>query len=112
MTISESIKKKRQISSSTLEAEHLGLIRSEESIKLSVITQFFPPDYAATGQLIEELVRQLGQQGVDIEVFTGQPGYAFQTCKAPIVEHSGSVKIRRSRIRKRSLADSYFSTRG
>ena len=41
------------------------------------MTQFFPPDYAATGQLIEELVRNLGWQGADVEVFTGQPGYAY-----------------------------------
>ena len=52
--------------------------KTQQSIKLSVVTQFFPPDYAATGQLIEELVKQLGQQGVDVEVFTSQPGYAFQ----------------------------------
>ncbi|BAY46310.1 group 1 glycosyl transferase [Scytonema sp. HK-05] len=66
-------------------------------IKLSVITQFFPPDYAATGQLIDELVRHLEQQGVDVEVFTGQPGYAFATPCAPTVEQSGGVRIKRSR---------------
>jgi glycosyltransferase involved in cell wall biosynthesis len=66
-------------------------------IKLSVITQFFPPDYAATGQLIEELTRQLGILGVDVEVFTGQPGYAFQTSVAPPVEKFGKVRIQRSR---------------
>ena len=66
-------------------------------IKLSVITQFFPPDYAATGQLIEELVRHLDKQGVDIEVFTGQPGYAFEKSNAPHVETCGGVKIKRSR---------------
>ncbi|NTW19868.1 MAG: hypothetical protein HGA42_09795 [Nostocales cyanobacterium W4_Combined_metabat2_030] len=26
--------------------------------ELSIITEFFPPDYAATGQLIEELVKK------------------------------------------------------
>lgn len=66
-------------------------------IKLSVITQFFPPDYAATGQLIEELVRHLAQQGVDVEVFTGQPGYAFETNCAPAVEQLGGVRVKRSR---------------
>jgi glycosyltransferase involved in cell wall biosynthesis len=71
---------------------------AKQGIKLSVITQFFPPDYAPTGQLIEELVHQLGQQGVDIEVMTGQPGYAFQSATAPAVETMGSVKIKRSRF--------------
>ena len=65
---------------------------------MSVVTQFFPPDYAATGQLIEELVRQLGLQGVDIEVFTGQPGYAYGTSHAPAIERVGRrVEVRRSR---------------
>jgi glycosyltransferase involved in cell wall biosynthesis len=66
-------------------------------IRLSVITQFFPPDYAATGQLIDELVRHLEQQGVDIEVFTGQPSYAFHNCCAPAVEELGGMRIKRSR---------------
>lgn len=66
-------------------------------LKLSVVTQFFPPDFAATGQLIEELVYQLGRQGVDIKVFTGQPEYAFQTSKAPLYERQGLVQVKRSR---------------
>ena len=32
-------------------------------IKLKIINQFFPPDYAATGQLIEELARNLKNCG-------------------------------------------------
>ncbi len=70
---------------------------AEKALKLAVFTQFFPPDYAATGQLVEELVLQLGKQGLDIEVFTGQPGYAFGTANAPASENIGRVKIRRSR---------------
>jgi len=67
------------------------------NIKLSVITQFFPPDFAATGQLIEELVRQLGSVGVDVNVFTGQPGYAFQSNEAPAIEKLKGVIVKRSR---------------
>lgn len=69
----------------------------KQLIKLSIITEFFPPDYAATGQLIEELVRNLAKLGVNIEVFTGQPGYAFGTGDAPAREEFGSTKIKRSR---------------
>lgn len=69
----------------------------DQSIKLCVVTQFFPPDYAATGQLIEELVKQLQQQGVNIEVFTSQPGYAFNSSKAPHLEYVDKTKIQRSR---------------
>ena len=65
--------------------------------ELSIITEFFPPDYAATGQLIEELVKQLEKQGVKIRVFTGQPGYAFTNDKAPALEQLGNINIQRSR---------------
>ncbi|BBD57355.1 glycosyltransferase [Nostoc sp. HK-01] len=80
-----------------IESENEPLVKSQKSIKLSVITQFFPPDYAATGQLIEELVKQLGQQGVNVEVFTSQPGYAFQSQTAPAVEWVERIRIQRSR---------------
>jgi glycosyltransferase involved in cell wall biosynthesis len=65
--------------------------------RLSIITQFYPPDYAATGQLIEELVNQLARLGMHVHVFTGQPGYAFQEEAAPSVESSERIWIRRSR---------------
>lgn len=71
--------------------------RYKKLLKLSILTEFFPPDYAATGQLIEELVRNLEQQGISIEVFTGQPGYAFGVSQAPCVEQLGDIRIRRSR---------------
>ncbi|ULP74190.1 Alpha-maltose-1-phosphate synthase [Nodularia sphaerocarpa UHCC 0038] len=77
--------------------EYEDCVKVEQSIKLSVVTQFFPPDYAATGQLIEELVKELGTQGVSIEVFTSQPGYAFSLSKAPCLERVDGIKIQRSR---------------
>ena len=67
-------------------------------VELTVLTQFFPPDYAATGQLIEELVRQLAQHQVIVRVFTGQPGYAFQTPSAPSIETIDTVIVKRSSI--------------
>jgi glycosyltransferase involved in cell wall biosynthesis len=66
-------------------------------VNVSIITEFFPPDYAATGQLIEELVQQLEKQGVKIRVFTGQPGYAFNTAQAPAIEQLGEIRVQRSR---------------
>ena len=93
--------------------------KTEESIKLSLITQFFPPDYAATGQLIEELTRHLGYLGVEIEVFTGQPGYAFGVKNAPAREQSEQVRIQRTRatqvwyqrIRGKALSGVLFTLR-
>ena len=93
--------------------------KTQESIKLSLITQFFPPDYAATGQLIEELTRHLGYLGVEIEVFTGQPGYAFGVKNAPAREQSEQVRIQRTRatqvwyqrIRGKALSGVLFTLR-
>ncbi len=78
-------------------SEYEHTLKVQQSIKLSVVTQYFPPDYAATGQLIEELVKQLEQQGLNIEVFTSQPGYAFSLSKAPCLEKVDKIKIQRSR---------------
>ncbi|MBD2364697.1 glycosyltransferase family 4 protein [Anabaena minutissima FACHB-250] len=72
-------------------------LKAQKPINLSVVTQFFPPDYAATGQLIEELVKNLGKQGVNVEVFTSQPGYAFSSQSAPCFERVERIKIQRSR---------------
>ncbi|GBE90395.1 glycosyltransferase family 4 protein [Nostoc cycadae] len=83
--------------STRLEEESENSLKVQQSIKLSVVTQYFPPDYAATGQLIEELVKQLGQQGVDVEVFTSQPGYAFNSAAAPSVEKLERLRVQRSR---------------
>jgi len=69
----------------------------QHSIKLSIITQFYPPDYAATGQLIEELAVQLVNQGLQIQIFTGQPGYAYQKQSAPTIEQSPGLIVQRSR---------------
>lgn len=74
------------------------LARNNRRMKLSIITQFFPPDYAATGQLIEELALQLGRQGLPVDIFTGQPGYAFNKESAPAIEQLEQVKIKRSRM--------------
>lgn len=69
----------------------------QRPVRLSIVTQFYPPDYAATGQLIEELATHLGQQGMEIQIFTGQPGYAFCHDSAPAIERSDQLVVRRSR---------------
>lgn len=73
------------------------LVRNSKLMKLSIITQFYPPDYAATGQLIEELALRLGRLGLPVQIFTGQPGYAFQKESAPAREHIERVAVKRSR---------------
>jgi glycosyltransferase involved in cell wall biosynthesis len=68
-----------------------------EKIKLSILTRFYPPDFAATGQLIEELANYLRSQKIVVEVFTGQPGYAFSTKSAPRIERATDFQLKRSR---------------
>lgn len=65
--------------------------------RLLIVTQFYPPDYAATGQLISELAARLGELGMQVNIFTGQPGYAFKKDYAPKREVTECVSIQRSR---------------
>ena len=82
----------------SLEPLQIKELVQSPALNLLIMTQFFPPDFAATGQLIEELVTQLGQQDVNVKVFTGQPGYAFAEGEAPRVEQKGNVCVKRSRM--------------
>ena len=67
-------------------------------INLSIITQFYPPDYAATGQLIQELATHLSKQkNINISVFTGQPGYAYAKANAPSKQTENNVTVTRTR---------------
>jgi EAL domain-containing protein (putative c-di-GMP-specific phosphodiesterase class I)/glycosyltransferase involved in cell wall biosynthesis/ActR/RegA family two-component response regulator len=76
-------------------SSHLNLL--SDSIELSIVTQFYPPDFAATGQFVEELAMRLSER-IQVQVFTGQPGYAYQTADAPQAEIKNGVRVRRSRI--------------
>ncbi len=87
-------------------------------IRLKIINQFFPPDYAATGQLIEELAVHLKEHGT-VDVFTSQPSYAFDRRDSPRQEMQSSLSIRRSdaaricpdRIRGKAVAGAIFFIR-
>ena len=92
-------KKTRKVFARALRKTQVGNSNSEP-FKLSIITQFFPPDYAATGQLIQELANQLGNSNVRVNIFTGQPGYAFQQSDAPAIEIKNNVRIQRTRFRQ------------
>jgi glycosyltransferase involved in cell wall biosynthesis len=65
-------------------------------LQLTICTEFYPPDYAATGQLIEELAIQLEKVGMPVHIFTGQPGYAFHKSSAPSIECADKLHIQRS----------------
>ncbi|WP_179228349.1 EAL domain-containing protein [Leptolyngbya ohadii] len=68
-----------------------------DAIHLSIVTQFYPPDFAATGQFVEELAVRLAER-IQVQVFTGQPGYAYQVSAAPPEEMRNGVRVTRSRL--------------
>ncbi len=70
----------------------------KKKFDLSIITQFYPPDYAATGQLIQELATELGKQGLDIHIFTGQPNYASNQARALALEIASPLIIKRTQL--------------
>lgn len=72
-------------------------LNSGVSPQLSILTQFFPPDYAPTGQLMAELAQRLSSQGMKVQVFAGQPGYAYDRSLAPQREMVDGVMVRRTR---------------
>jgi glycosyltransferase involved in cell wall biosynthesis len=91
-------------------------------VRLKIINQFFPPDYAATGQLIEELAHQLQGSVSSVEVFTSQPGYAFDAKNPPhaprreqfeflSIHRSHSAQLWQNRIRGKTLTGVLFFLR-
>ena len=66
--------------------------------RLTIVSQFFPPDFAATGQFIEDLSRRLAERGLQNLVLTGQPGYAFHTELAERIEFQPNRCIRRTAL--------------
>jgi glycosyltransferase involved in cell wall biosynthesis len=67
-------------------------------MKLTILTQFYPPDYAATGQLIEELATELGNKGLKVQVFSSQPSYAYEQEVAPVQEIKNGISVKRTKI--------------
>lgn len=51
---------------------------SQSDIKVTIINQFFPPDYAATGQLLDQLTKLLVQKNIFFLILTVFPNYAFK----------------------------------
>jgi glycosyltransferase involved in cell wall biosynthesis len=65
--------------------------------RVTVVNQFFPPDYAATGQLLDELTARLATDGLQIQILTGMPAYAGEQQPAPALEFQSNRCIRRTR---------------
>ena len=52
--------------------------QSQTKIKVTLINQFFPPDYAATGQLLDQLTKLLIKKNIFFLILTVLPNYAFK----------------------------------
>lgn len=63
-----------------------------------MVSQFFPPDFAATGQLLDDLTRRLAERGLQVQVLSGQPAYAYRQAHAPRIEFEPNRCIRRTGV--------------
>ncbi len=70
------------------------------SEQITIVTQFYPPDFAATGQFVQELATALVNEGHSVQVFTGKPSYAFNQEDAPREEFAEGVHVFRTRAAK------------
>ena len=73
-------------------------INQSKKNTICIVSQFFPPDFAATGQLLKELVYGLAKKGLFIEVITSMPAYAYLSKRAISKETNKNLTIKRSRI--------------
>ncbi len=78
--------------------EKFSASATSSAVRLTILTQFYPPDFAATGQFVEELAQNLSNQAMDVTVFTGMPGYAYTEANAARQEIRSGVKVQRSRV--------------
>ncbi len=61
------------------------------------MSQFYPPDFAATGQLLDDLTSRFAGCGLQVQVLTGMPAYAFNNSEAERLEFQPNRCIRRTR---------------
>jgi glycosyltransferase involved in cell wall biosynthesis len=66
--------------------------------RVTLVSQFFPPDFAATGQLLHDLTARLAAQGLQVQILTGMPAYAYNQADAERIEFQPNRCIRRSRV--------------
>jgi len=69
--------------------------RSEKG-RITIVNQFFPPDFAATGQLLNQLSQGIVDGGFKTHILTGMPAYAFSTLDAERLEFDDGRCIRRT----------------
>ena len=63
--------------------------------KLLIINQFFPPDFAATGQLLESISKFISSKNIDVEILTTMPSYSNLKSKPLKNEKGKNLIVRR-----------------
>lgn len=69
--------------------------------RLTIVSQFFPPDFAATGQLLDDLTARLATRGLQVQILTGMPAYAYKCPDADRIEFLPNRCIRRTQASRR-----------
>lgn len=84
---------------------------SESERETVLVTEYFHPDTASTGQLMTDLAAGLQQRGLDMTVYTGQPHYHSGDLETqPRVSTHEGVRVKR--IRAPQVRQSSFVHRG
>lgn len=65
------------------------------SSRILVINQYFPPDIASTGHIVEAVCEGIAARGAWVTAIVGQPSYATQIPDAQVQESRGRLTIRR-----------------
>jgi len=85
----------------------------EQDREYVLVTEYFHPDTASTGQLMTDLAVGLHERGLDVQVYTGQPNYhSGENEKQPVEDTHEGVPIRRIRgwqVRQSSLPRRLFN---
>lgn len=86
---------------------------TESDREVVLVTEYFHPDSASTGQLMTDLAVGLQQRGLDMTVYTGQPNYhSGENKKQPQVTTHEEVLVKRIRapqVRQASLVRRLFN---
>jgi glycosyltransferase involved in cell wall biosynthesis len=84
---------------------------TESETEYVLVTEYFHPDTASTGQLMTDLAVGLQDRGLDMTVYTGQPNYhSGENRRQPTRSTHEGVDVRR--IRAPQLRQSSFLRRG
>jgi glycosyltransferase involved in cell wall biosynthesis len=75
--------------------------------RLLVINQYFPPDFASTGQYAFEICKSIGKEGIEVHVVTGQPSYTSSSPDALPYERLEGIHIYRVPLGKKKGRENF-----